>query len=137
MDVVTSYLELCLRLGRHIDGLVDAYYGPAEISDRIDAEELRDPSSLIVDATKLLESLDDVGLDETRRRWLRSQLIGLETVARRLAGENIAYEDEVERCYGVRPAWFPEEAFEAAHRELDEVLPGWAPRRAISGLAGD
>ena len=26
------YLELCLRLGRHVDGLVDAYYGPAEIA---------------------------------------------------------------------------------------------------------
>ena len=34
------------------------------------------------------------------------------------------YEDEVERCYGVRPEWVPEESFEAAHRELDEALPG-------------
>ena len=29
MDVITSYLELCLRLGRHVDGLVDSYYGPS------------------------------------------------------------------------------------------------------------
>jgi hypothetical protein len=29
--VAERYLELCLRLGRHVDGLVDAYYGPADI----------------------------------------------------------------------------------------------------------
>jgi hypothetical protein len=124
MDVVTSYLELCLRLGRHIDGLVDAYYGPGEISERIDAEELRDPAVLVTDAGAVLASLDDAGLDESRRRWLQSQTIGLEAVALRLAGEDISYEEEVERCYGVRPEWVPEEVFEAAHRELDQALPG-------------
>ena len=124
MDVITSYLELCLRLGRHVNGLVDSYYGPPEISARIEAEELREPSRLVADAAVLLTSLDDSGLDESRRRWLRSQLGGLETVARKLAGEEVAYEDEVESCYGVRPRWTDEEAFESAHRELDDALPG-------------
>lgn len=41
-----------------------------------------------------------------------------------MAGEEVAYEDEVERCYGVRPEWIDEAVFEAAHRELDEALPG-------------
>jgi hypothetical protein len=113
------YLELCLRLGRHIDGLVDAYYGPAEIKERVDAEELCDPAALVEDAGSLLGSVDD--------GWLGAQLLGLETVARKLAGEEIPYEDEVERCYGVRPEWTPEDEFEAAHRELDEILPGDGP----------
>jgi hypothetical protein len=117
--MVEQYLELCLRLGRHIDGLVDAYYGPAEISKRVDAEELRDPTALVEDAGSLLASVDD--------DWLRAQLVGLETVARKLAGEEIPYEDEVERCYGVRPEWTPEESFESAHRRLDEMLPGDGP----------
>ena len=124
MDVITSYLELCLRLGRHIDGLVDAYYGPPEISERVEAEELREPSALVRDAAALLEALDEDALGETRSRWLRSQLVGLETVARRLAGEEVPFEDEVERCYGVRPQWTDEDAFERAHRDLDEALPG-------------
>jgi hypothetical protein len=38
--VVPGYLELGLALGRHIDGLVDAYYGPAELATRI-ADEPR------------------------------------------------------------------------------------------------
>ena len=136
MDV-ERYLELCLRLGRHIDGLVDAYYGPAEIAERVDAEELRDPAVLAADAASLLASADD--------GWLHAQLVGLETVARKLAGEDIPYEDEVERCYGVRPEWTSEESFEAAHRELDEALPGpgslaeryqdWREQDALQGDA--
>jgi hypothetical protein len=45
-------------------------------------------------------------------------------VAMRLAGAELSYADEVERCYGVRPQWTPEEAFAEAHRALDEALPG-------------
>ncbi len=85
---------------------------------------MREPSTLVRDAAALLEALDGDALGETRSRWLRSQLVGLETVARRLAGEEVAYEDEVERCYGVRPQWTDEDAFERAHRDLDEALPG-------------
>lgn len=117
MDVVTSYIELGLRLGRHIDGLVDAYYGPSEIAEGVEAEEPQDAAALVSDAGRLLESLDD-------RSWLQAQVIGLDTVARRLAGEEISYEDEIERCYGIRPERVPEEALEGAHRELDELLPG-------------
>ena len=120
MDVVTEYIELGLRLGRHIDGLVDSYYGPPEIKQRVDADELAEPAVLAADAGRLLDAVDD-------GTWLHGQLIGLETVASRLAGEEIVFEDEVERCYGVRPQWTPEEVFEEAHRELDEVLPGSGP----------
>ena len=116
MEVVASYIELGLRLGRHIDGLVDAYYGPPELAQQVDAEEVQAPAKLARDAAELRESIDD--------RWLNAQLVGLETVASHLAGEEIPFEDEVERCYGVRPQRTPEDVFEAAHRELDELLPG-------------
>ena len=49
------------------------------------------------------------------------------TTARKLAGEPIAYADEVEACYGVRPRRFEQDEFEAAHRRLDEVVPGNGP----------
>jgi hypothetical protein len=116
VELATSYIELGLQLGRHIDGLVDAYYGPSALAQRVAAEELQAPSKLAGDAAELCESTDD--------RWLHAQLVGLETVARRLTGEQIPFEDEVELCYGVRPTRAPEDVFEAAHRELDEMLPG-------------
>jgi hypothetical protein len=109
------YLELCLRLRRHDDGLVDAYFGPSEIAERIDAEPLRPPAELVADARRLI--------DEADSPYLRGQLVGLETLARKLAGEEIPYADEVERCYAIRPQPVPEEGFEEAHRALEEVLP--------------
>lgn len=115
MSVEKRYLELCLRLGRHVDGLVDSFFGPPEIAERVDAEPLREPSELVADAEALL--------DENDRAYLEAQLVGLATVARKLAGEQIPYADEVERCYGIRPQRVPEEQFEAAHRALDDALP--------------
>jgi hypothetical protein len=122
VSVAESYVELCLRLGRHVDGLVDAYYGDPAVEKRINAEATSDPASLAADAVRLLAELD--GLEEQRRRWLRAQLVGLETVARKLAGEEFAFADEVERCYGVRPRRTPEAEIDAAHVGLDAALPG-------------
>ncbi|MBD0348955.1 MAG: hypothetical protein ICV59_07370 [Thermoleophilia bacterium] len=125
MDIVGSYLELGLRVGRHVEGLVDAYFGPAEHAERVQAEALREPVRLVDDAGALAAALDsDNALEEGRRHWLAGQVRGLETVARQLAGESIPFADEVGRCYGVRPSRIPEESFEAAHRELDGLLPG-------------
>jgi hypothetical protein len=126
--LVDRYLELGLRLGRHVDGLVDAYYGPPEPAARIAAEDIRAPEALVDTAARLVADLDaGVGgadLEPGRRRWLRAQVVGLHTSARKLAGESIAYADEVEACYGVRPAPIPEDEVAAAHRALDEALPG-------------
>jgi hypothetical protein len=134
-DVLTRYLELGLRLDRHIDGLVDAYYGPPALQERVAAEPVRAPDALADDARRLVADLDagtpidDAPDDPRRRRWLRAQVLGLRTTAERLAGVPIAFVDEIERCYGVRPAKVDESVFAGAHRALDEVLPGSGPLR--------
>jgi hypothetical protein len=126
LDLVDRYLELGLRLGRHVDGFVDYYYGPSALRERVDGEESADPAVLAGDAERLLAELADGDkiADEQRRRWLTSQLGGLRTAAQRLAGDAIPYVEEVERCYGVRVEHAPEERFAAAHRELDDALAG-------------
>ena len=128
---VDRYLELGLRLGRHVDGFVDAYYGPPGIADRVAAEPPVAPVALAADAADLLGDLDagagEPELGPGRRHWLRGQVVGLHTSARKLAGDDISYADEVERCYGVRPTMRDESEFEQAHRRLDEVLPGSGP----------
>ena len=128
---VDRYLELGLRLGRHVDGFVDAYYGPPAVAERVAAEPIVAPEALAADAGRLVVDLDagagepELGAD--RRHWLRGQVVGLHTSARKLAGAEISYADEVEQCYGVRPTMRPEDDFEAAHRRLDAVLPGSGP----------
>ena len=51
-------------------------------------------------------------------------MAGLRTYAGVLAGEPRSYPDEVEGCFGVRPAYTDEAVFAAAHEELAELLPG-------------
>ena len=139
--LVDEYLTLGLRLGRHIDGMVDAYYGPPERSASVSAEAMPAPERLVSDAKSLLAAIDSggaldpvasgrIGEDSAapgRRHWLRAQVVGLLTTARKLAGESLGYADEVEACYGVRPARVDDEVFSEAHRMLDEVLPGSGP----------
>jgi hypothetical protein len=128
-DPVGRYLELGLRLGRHLDGMVDAYYGPPELAKRVDDEPLRELPALVADARSLVAALDagDGDLDPTRRRWIRAQATGLHTSARKLGGEDVAFGDEVEQCYGVRPEFVEHEELAEAHRRLDAALPGSGP----------
>lgn len=151
--VVTRYLSLGLALGRHIDGLVDAYYGPPALAAEAARRAPRAPAELADALRRLLADLaggapledagDDgapvagagpaaagagatspSGSDAGRRRWLAAQARGLLVTARKLAGEPVAYADEVEACYGVRPSPVPDEVFADAHRALRAALPG-------------
>ena len=64
---VGRYIELGLALGRHIDGLVDAYYGPPEVAARIAAEPPNRPQRLVADARDLIAAIDGGGpLDDSR-----------------------------------------------------------------------
>ena len=131
--LIDRYLELGLRLGRHVDGFVDAYYGPSSIRDRVEAEPVQSPGALAATASQLLAQLDsgvdaDI-LDPSRRSWIRAQAVGFRTSARKLSGETISYVDEVESCYGVRPTIRDESLFAGAHERLDAVLPGSGPIR--------
>ena len=116
MSAAEEYLLLGLRLGKHVDGLVDAYYGPQDLKDVVDEEPPVHAAELVADADMLLASLED--------GWLADQVKGCATYARVLAGEQISYSDEVEGCYGVRPELTPESVYERVHAEVDELLPG-------------
>jgi hypothetical protein len=92
-SLVERYLRLGLQLGRHVEGIVDAYYGPPELADAVDAEPPVDPRSLVDAAEWLPGELTD--------GWLLDQVVGLRTCAGALAGSG-SCADEVEGCFGVR-----------------------------------
>ena len=62
-SIVDRYIELGLRMGRHVDGFVDAYYGPEAIADRVSVEPVLAPDFLVASAGQLVVDLD-VGVDE-------------------------------------------------------------------------
>jgi hypothetical protein len=116
LSAAERYLRLGLQVGRHVDGIVDAYFGPPELAAAVEAEPPVEPQALVSAADALLAELED--------GWLRDQVVGLRTYAGVLAGESRSYADEVEGCYGVRPTHTDEAVFTAAHDELEELLPG-------------
>jgi hypothetical protein len=115
-SIAERYLRLGLQLDRHVEGTVDAYFGPPELAAEVKAADPVDPAALVGAAETLLADLED--------GWLRDQVAGLHTFARVIAGEEIAYADEVERCYGIRIRRTDEAAFADAHARLEELLPG-------------
>jgi hypothetical protein len=113
------YLRLGLELGRHVDGVVDAYFGPAALVAEVEDAAPVPPPDLARAAAELVEELPD--------GWLRDQALGLRASAAVLAGEALSYADEVEACYGVRPLRTDEDVFATAQVRLDGLLPGPGP----------
>jgi hypothetical protein len=122
--IAREYLLLALRLDQRVPGLVDGYFGPADLKAQVDIEQLRAPAALVADAAGLLGRLDGEVAHPARRAWLEAQLVALETHARVLAGERPAYLELVRRCFDAEPARRGDAAFAAVAAELDRLLPG-------------
>jgi hypothetical protein len=84
--VLRGYLELGLRLGRHLEGLVDCWFGDPALAAAVAAELLTDPSRLAADARRLRARLSHSGLAEHRYQSLDAHLAALECTAERLSG---------------------------------------------------
>jgi hypothetical protein len=126
-DVARDYILLGLRLDQHIPGLVDGYFGPADLKAQVDIEQLREPARLAEDADALLGRLPVEVTDAQRRDWLAAQLVAMRTHAAGLAGEILPYVELVERTYAWSPLRRDEAIFDRAAAELDALVPGGGP----------
>ena len=59
--IAEDYILLGLRLDQRIPGLVDGYFGPADLKARVDMEQLRSPARLREDAVALTERVAQRG----------------------------------------------------------------------------
>ena len=125
--VARDYLLLGLRLGQHVSGLVDGYFGPAGLKAQVDMEQLRAPARLVDDASALRERLAGEVIEADRRAWLEAQLVALQTQAAALAGDGLPYLEHVARCFAYAPPRYPDDVFEDAAARIAELLPGDAP----------
>jgi hypothetical protein len=122
--IAVDYLLLALRLGQRIEGLVDGYFGPADLKARTDMESLPGPASLAADADSLRGRVAREVVEPDRRDWLDRQLVALGTHARRLGGEVLPYVDEIRLLFDWVPARRPEAVFDTAAAHIDALLPG-------------
>ena len=65
-----AYLRLTLEIDKHIDGYLDAYYGPAALRDEVRAAPLRPPADLLADIDRLADRIPTD--DPTRAVYLAS-----------------------------------------------------------------
>jgi hypothetical protein len=124
-EVVAGYLSIVADLDRLLPGLLDVP-GVRPAGQRASAPEL------VRSAGRLARAVSDV-VEPGRGDFLRGQLRACEWTARRLAGQSVRYGLEVRAAYGVRIEPGSPERYRAAHRELDELLPG--PGRLTDRLA--
>lgn len=117
-----AYLRLTLEINKHIDGYVDAYYGPPEIQAEAAAAEKKSPEALMADLDHLYEHLP-MG-ERQRREYLSAVLRAMNCTIRTLSGETFDYLDEAYRIYDIEPSLVDESRFDAAKSELETLLPG-------------
>ncbi|MFN8188678.1 MAG: hypothetical protein U0R69_16550 [Gaiellales bacterium] len=124
MDALAQeYVSLALAADRLFPGLVDGYYGPPEPKAEADAGPLPEAPVLLGRARGLTAALRAES-PSPRRDFLAAQARALEALCRLLAGEELAYVDEVGLLFDVDVAFTPDSELEDALAELDELLPG-------------
>jgi hypothetical protein len=131
-SIARDYVKLQLAVGEKEEGYIDAYYGPAEWQ----AEARMKPAALPELAARAgvlavrLRSLGDARLDpmERRRRdFLLAQLKAASTRLRMMGGEKLAFADEAEGLFGVRPELKPLSAYDPLLARVERLVPGTGP----------
>jgi hypothetical protein len=125
--VPAEFVRLALRLDRAVPGLLGAYLGEPALRREVEAEPPTGPGELLRGASRLVERVPDAGLPADRAEVLLAQLDAVACTAERLAGHSVPFVEEVRRCLGVPVAPGDEDAYRAAHRELEALLPGAGP----------
>jgi hypothetical protein len=120
-----DFIRLGLRINRHIEGYVDAYFGPPELKEEVESEAKKPVAELREQAARLRDSIPPD--DPARAAYLKALLRAIDTALRIQAGEKIPYLEEVEALYDIKPHKVDESRFSAAHTALDALLPGAGP----------
>jgi len=119
-----DYLTLALSLDRHLEGFIDAYYGPPELKAEVQCGDPRPLDMLAGDARELQQAIDASGYDAQRKEYLARQTRAMSAVIDNLSGQQLGFVEEVELYFDVSPQMMDESLFEAAHAQIDRLLPG-------------
>jgi hypothetical protein len=127
-DLAGRYVRLTLRLALHQPSLVETWLGPDEWRPGPREPVAKILDELIAAHAALLDVKWPPDLSD-RQTYLTGQFDALQTVARRLAGESMRFEDEARLTLGVTAHQLKSNTAEiaAARADLDRILPGRGP----------
>jgi hypothetical protein len=126
-----EYARLSFGIERHVPGYIDAYLGPDDVRAALNPDDassaLPAPAALVTAARELLARISSLDATEARKGYLTKQVEAMLTTARRVAGEEIPYREEVRLLFDIEPRATPEGIYEAAISDLDTLIPGDGP----------
>ena len=129
--LIREYLLLGLRFDRIEEGYVDSFTGDPRLRRQVADEPAPEPAELARQADRLLADVAQVpreaGFTEQRAGFIGAHLQALACSARRFAGEDIGFVDEVRQYFDVEISLGAPERYRAAHARIDEVLGGSGP----------
>ncbi|KDF00927.1 hypothetical protein Y900_018805 [Mycolicibacterium aromaticivorans JS19b1 = JCM 16368] len=129
--LIRDYLTLGLRFDRIEEGYVDSFTGDPELRRAVAGEPAPEPAELARQADRLLTELPGVarvdGFTDQRADFIGAHLRALQFSARKFAGEEVGFVDEVRNYFDVEISRGDPERYRAAHARIDEVLGGSGP----------
>ncbi|HYG46378.1 MAG TPA: hypothetical protein VD846_00410 [Allosphingosinicella sp.] len=138
-SIARDYVKLQLAIGEKEEGYIDSYFGPAQwqAEAKLKPVTLPDLAARAGVLSVRLRSIADSRLDpmERRRRdFLLAQLRAASTRLRMMQGEKLAFADEAEGLFGVRPELKPLSAYDPVLARIERLVPGSGP---LAGRVGD
>ena len=126
---IKDYILLALRIDKAFERLddgpfVDYFYGPAELIARAENEPASPVEDLARAAIALGDSLPSQGFERKRADFLEKHVRAMEALCRKLAGQKLVLQEEIQQCLDIQPVWKSEAEFEQVLALLDEALPG-------------
>jgi hypothetical protein len=129
--LIRDYLTLGLRFDRIEEGYVDSFTGDPALRRAVADEPAPEPAELAREADRLLAELPQVpreaGFTDQRADFIGAHLRALAFSARKFAGEQVGFVDEVRNYFDVEISRGDPENYRAAHARIDEVLGGSGP----------
>jgi hypothetical protein len=126
--LIRDYLTLGLRFDRIEEGYVDSFTGDPGLRRAVADEPAPEPAELARQADRLLAELPQVpreaGFTDQRADFIGAHLRALGFSARKFAGEQVGFVDEVRNYFDVEISRGDPERYRAAHARIDEVLGG-------------
>lgn len=119
-----AYARLAFGLERHVPGFIDAWLGSEADRAALETVEPPPPELLAREAEELLASVPALGTSAQREGYLTRQVTAMLANARRLAGEDLPYREEVRLLFDIEPKATSEAVYDAGIAELDALLPG-------------
>ncbi len=129
--LIDEYLLLGLRFDRVEEGYVDSFTGDGRLRRQVADEPAPQPAELAAQAQRLLAELPQVprGSDFTEQRaeFIAAHLRALACAARKFAGEEVGFIEEVRDYFDVQISLGDPDRYRAAHARMDGVLGGSGP----------